>query len=102
MKNWVGLRCFWTAITTLASFGQPGAIGNLVTLAKRATRSVASMLNSTIYSPIRLAVKKDNGISDKKMDFCFKKKIFDHEILAPNGALLDFQFLQSEPKCLPL
>ena len=37
MKNWVGLRCFWTAITTLASFGHPGAIGNLETLAKRAT-----------------------------------------------------------------
>ena len=46
MKNWVGLRCFWTAITTLASFGHPGAIGNLETLAKQATRSVTSAFKS--------------------------------------------------------
>ena len=62
MKNWVGLRCFWTAITTLASFGHPGAIGNLETLAKRAARSAASYQNSPKLSKF-WKLQKENHLA---------------------------------------
>ena len=49
MKNWVDLRCLWTAITTYSKlWSHCGAIGDLETLAKRAARSAASLLKSDI------------------------------------------------------